>query len=203
MKALTSIVRRNPGPTIYLVLTTVVFAYVGIARSQTFVWVYLPALAASVALAVAIDHFKGPIPNWLLWLLVIWASIHLAGGLAPDPSGQRSILYEWWLIDGVLRYDQVVHGYGIGAATATFAYAARSTARPLMWGFFWAQLLGIVNETVENVFAYFVEESNVGDWVNTAWDLGWHLIGSLVALIVMSRRGLPGMRATRARVEAS
>jgi hypothetical protein len=62
-----------------------------------------------------------------------------------------------------------------------------------------AQVVGVVNETAENIFALFVEGSNVGDAVNTAWDIIWHLVGALVAVIWMSRRGIPGTAFGRAR----
>jgi hypothetical protein len=96
-----------------------------------------------------------------------------------------------WFIDGVLRYDQVVHGFGIAAATAVLVTAARDTERPLFWGFLWAQVIGLVNESVENLFALFVESSNVGDAVNTAWDLAWHVIGGTIAVTVIAYRGIP------------
>jgi hypothetical protein len=192
--ALALLLRRTPAVALFTLVHVVVFTIVGLARNQTFLWIYLPALAASIAIVVWIDHRWGPIPVVLLWLLSIWAAMHLAGGLAADPSGQRAILYNWWLIDGYLRYDQVVHGFGIGAATALLAFAARDTDRPLVWGFVLAQVVGVVNETAENIFAAFVEESNVGDWVNTAWDIIWHLVGALVAVIWMGRRGIPGTR---------
>jgi hypothetical protein len=51
--------------------------------------------------------------------------------------------------------------------------------------------VGLVNETAENVFALFVENSRVGDAVNTAWDLGWHLIGGLAAAAWVVVTGIP------------
>ena len=192
MKAFRSIVRRNPGPALLLAGCVATFTVVGLVRGVWFLWVYLPALVASIGIVVAIDHFKGPNPGSLLWLLVIWAGMHLAGGLAPNPTGESEILYGMWIVDGVLRYDQVVHGFGIAAATAVFAYAARESDRPLFWGFVLAQVVGLVNETAENVFAAFVEEANVGDMINTMWDLIWQLIGAAVATLWMVRRGIPG-----------
>jgi hypothetical protein len=185
--------RREPAIALFLASGTLVFSVVGVVRSQVFLWIYLPALVASVAIVVWIDHSRGPIPGFLLWLLAIWAVMHLAGGLAANPTGETSILYGMWIVDGILRYDQLVHGFGIAAATAVLVTAARTTDRPLLWGFFWAQVIGVVNETAENVFAHFVEESNVGDAVNTAWDLGWHVIGGLVAVAIIAYRGIPAV----------
>jgi hypothetical protein len=130
MRALWALVGRAPGPAWLLAVGTAVFTVVGLVRGVGFLWIYLPALVASVAIVVAIDHFRGQIPSPVLWLLVIWALGHLAGGLAANPTGETEILYGMWLIDGVLRYDQVIHGFGIGAATAALAYAARGSHRP-------------------------------------------------------------------------
>lgn len=187
--ATVALVRREPVLTVALVAGTAALSVVGIVREQVFLWIYLPALVACVAIVVWVDDRYGPTPRSLLALLVIWALGHLAGGLAPDPSGESSILYNTWIIDGALRFDQAVHGFGIGAATAVLIHASRFTARPLLWGFMWGQLIGVVNESAENVFAVFVEDSNVGDWVNTAWDLGWHVIGGLCAVAVMHTHG--------------
>jgi hypothetical protein len=192
MSAFLVLVKRVPAAAWFTAAYVTVLSIIGGARHEPFLWVYLPALVACIGIVVFIDHRYGPIPTPLLWLLTIWAALHLAGGLLPDPSGRKDILYGFWLIDGVLRWDQVVHGFGIGAATATLAFAARDSGRPLMWGFVLAQVVGAVNETAENVFARFVADSNVGDAVNTMWDLAWHVIGSTVAVLWMRRYGIPG-----------
>ncbi|HEX5630941.1 MAG TPA: hypothetical protein VFY15_04725 [Acidimicrobiia bacterium] len=192
MKTLGVFVARNRAAAVFLAVTVVIFTVVGLVRESAFLWVYLPVLAGCIGGVVLLDHRRGPIPSVLIWLLVVWAGMHLAGGLAPNPTGDSEILYGMWLIDGVLRYDQLVHGFGIGAATAVFAYTARDSGRPLFWGFVLSQAVGLVNETVENVFAALVEGSNVGDIVNTTWDMIWHVIGATVATVWMARRGIPG-----------
>ncbi len=184
--------RREPVAALFLVAITVTFTAVGLVRQETYLWVYLPALAASVAIVVWLDRRWGPLPSWLLLLLVVWAGLHLAGGLAANPNGKTSILYGMWIIDGIFRWDQMVHGFGMAVATAVFVVVARDTGRPLLWGFVWGQVPGLVNETVENIFARFVEGSNVGDAVNTAWDFGWQLIGGVIAIAWISLRGIPG-----------
>lgn len=188
-----ALVRREQAAALLLAIGTVALTVVGLVRSQVFVWVYLPALAASFLIVVWIDATRGPIPTGLVWMLVIWAVGHLAGGLAADPSGEASILYGMWIVDGALRYDQLVHGFGIAAATAVLVTAARATSRPLLWGFLWGQVVGVVNETAENLVALFVDGTNVGDAVNTAWDLTWHLIGGAVAVSIIAYRGIPAV----------
>lgn len=191
MTAALALFRRARGPALFLGGATALMTVVGLVRHQSFLWIYLPALVACVAIVVAIDHYRGPIPTLLIWLLVVWAALHLAGGLAANPTGKTEILYGMWFIDGVLRYDQMVHGFGIGAAAATLAYASRDSEHPLLWGFLLAQGVGLVNEVAENVFAHFVANSNVGDAVNTAWDLTWHAIGAGIACAWMARIGFP------------
>lgn len=186
------LVRREPVTAMLLVVIVAIFTAVGLWRQEPYLWVYLPALAASVAIVVWLDRRWGPLPSWLLLLLVVWAGLHLAGGLAANPTGKTGILYGMWLIDGLFRWDQLVHGFGSAVATAVFVFAARNTGRPLLWGFVWGQVPGFVNETLENIFAYFVEGSNVGDAVNTAWDFGWQLIGGIIAITWISARGIPG-----------
>jgi hypothetical protein len=46
----------------------------------------------------------------------------MAGGLMSVPeswpiNGETHVLYNWWLIPGLLKYDQVVHAYGFGLVT--------------------------------------------------------------------------------------
>lgn len=191
MGGFVALVRREPVITTFLVTATAALTVAGVVRAESYLWVYLPALVASIAIVVVIDRRWGPIPGVLLWLLSIWAVLHLAGGLLADPSGSpNGILYETWLIDGVLRWDQLVHGFGIGAATLTLIVASRRSDRPLLWGFIWGQVVGLVNETAENVLALFVENTRVGDVVNTAWDIGWNLIGGGLAVAWVARTGI-------------
>ncbi len=192
MKALAGFIARNRAAAAFLGASIAILTVVGLVRGNWYLWVYLPVLAACIGVVAFLDHRRGPIPTVLIWLLAVWAAMHLAGGLAANPTGDTEILYGMWLINGVLRYDQVVHGFGIGAATAVFAFAARDSGRPLFWGFVLSQVVGLVNETAENVFASLVEDSNVGDIVNTTWDMVWHVIGAAVATLWMARRGIPG-----------
>ena len=191
MSALTDLVRRQPVVAAFTGGYVAIFTIVGIALGRPFVWIYLPLMVASIAAVVMVDRRAGPLPAAVLWTLSVWGALHLAGGLLGDPSGRSSILYNWWLVDGWLRYDQVVHGYGIAVATVALTHAARRRDRPVLRGFVWAQGIGVGNEVVENVFARLVEGSNVGDAVNTTWDLVWHLIGGMAAVAWMVRARFP------------
>jgi len=185
------LLRREPWLAGFTVAHVAAFTVVGVALERPFLWVYMPLLAAAAIVVVLIDRRGGPLPGALLWMLSLWAAAHLAGGLLGDPSGRRDILYNWWLVDGLLRWDQVVHGFGIGVVTVVVVFAARRSQRPWVVGLVWGQGIGVGNELVENTFATFVEGSNVGDAVNTAWDMAFHLIGGAAALLWMWRTGFP------------
>lgn len=189
MRHVWALARREPAVAAFTLAHVVGMATLGTVWGRTFTWIYVPLLVASIAAVVIIDARVGGLPRSDLWLLSIWAFAHMAGGLFGDPSGRKDILYNWWLVDGVLKFDQVVHGYGIAVATVALVHAAeRGRSRyPLRRGVLWAQAIGLGNEVVENVFAALVERSNVGDALNTAWDMAYHVIGGAFAVLILVR----------------
>jgi hypothetical protein len=103
------------------------FTYMAISLSAAFALhneeflfyfvVMLVLIAATIGL-----HFRVGLHIGALWGLSIWGAAHMAGGLMPVPdswpiSGDTHVLYNWWLIRGLLKYDQVVHAYGFGLVT--------------------------------------------------------------------------------------
>ena len=136
----------------------------------------------------------------VLWALSIWGLAHMLGGLMPIPehwlhSGNGAVLYNLWLLPDLLKYDQLVHAYGFGTTTFVFwesisAIMARSSkVRPqptfglLLIAVAAALGMGALNEIVEFVTTLFVENTNVGDYNNTGWDLVFNMIGASLAAI--------------------
>ena len=140
----------------------------------------------------------------------------MAGGLLHLPDGwpmeNGSVLYNLWLIPGLLKYDQLVHAYGFGITTwlcwqaLSVGIARVSKIRPtptigLMvlcaaggMGF------GAFNEVVEFVATLTIPKTNVGGYVNTGWDLVANLVGCGLAAILIARfepRGDTGTSTTR------
>ena len=68
---------------------------------------------------------KIQLPLFVLWHLLIWAVLHLAGG---NLSWQGTRLYDYILIDligepyHIFKFDQLVHMYGFFAATLVAYY---------------------------------------------------------------------------------
>ena len=140
-----------------------------------------------------------------LWLLSVWAAMHMAGGLVPVPegwpvNGETRVLYSLWLIPDLLKYDHVVHAFGFGTMTlVSFEGLLASTgvsdrtraARGLvLFAGLTALGFGALNEVVEFVATLLIPDTNVGGYVNTGWDLVANLAGVLLVGGVLYVRNL-------------
>ncbi|MCA9242148.1 MAG: DUF2238 domain-containing protein [Planctomycetales bacterium] len=143
---------------------------------------------------------------YTLWGLALWGLAHMAGGLVYLPeswptTADAPVLYNLWLIEDRLKYDQVVHAFGFGLVTwiawqgVQHAFRQRgATARPtlglLLICIAAGMGAGAANEVVEFAAFQTMDETNVGSYENTGWDLVANLVGSLVAAsaIYVSRK---------------
>lgn len=152
-------------------------------------------IIAGIAWAHARIHFNGVV----LWCLAFWGLMHMAGGLVPVPEtwpidGRIRVLYSWWIIPGLLKYDNFVHAFGFGAATAACwqgikAIAAPKEVRPtfgtLLLAVVASQGFGALNEIIEFTATLSLPETNVGGYINTGWDLVSNLAGCVVAAVLI------------------
>ncbi|MBI1349267.1 hypothetical protein GC163_23605 [bacterium] len=154
-------------------------------------------------------HHNSDLPRPVLWGLSLWGLAHMVGGLVPIPetwphNGPNAVVYSWWLIPNLLKYDQVVHAFGFGVTTwvcwqglcaITNSLATSRAIEPT----FGALLLcmaaacgfGALNEVIEFMATLLIPSTNVGGYVNTGWDLVSNLVGAMVAAL--------SIRATRPR----
>jgi uncharacterized membrane protein YjdF len=138
----------------------------------------------------------------LLWCLVLWAALHMAGGLVV--TGPHRVLYNESLgIPGV-RYDRVVHAFGFGTATVACWQALRrypATPDPTVGVVILAALAGLgfgaLNETAEFLMTRLSSSTSIGGYRNTGFDLISNTIGATVAALWIYRRGRVAERATR------
>lgn len=149
-------------------------------RSQTpFYAVFMTLLMA----LVAVVYERRALSRLVLAGLSLWGLGHMVGGLV-EVGG--SIVYEWMVIPGTLRFDKVVHAFGFGFATiACFELLApvyRGTARgAAAFAALGGMGLGALNEMVEFLIARYSADSNVGGFVNTGWDLVFNTLGAVTA----------------------
>src|SRR5262249_23428925 len=138
--------------------------------------------------AVGAVHRRVEFSGGVLWGLSLWGLAHMAGGLLPVPAswpinGEHRVLYSWWLVPNLLKYDQIVHAFGFGMTTVVCWEGLQSLVR----GITQSELrpsagaltlcaaagmgFGALNEVVEVVATLLVPETNVGGYVYTGRDL--------------------------------
>jgi uncharacterized membrane protein YjdF len=186
------------------------------SRLATFTWGYVLAFAAYgaaqgsrrfvayfivvglLAAVVRRVNRRYPFSPAALWALSICGALHMAGGLLPSPDAGAPIFYETWIIEPVLKYDQLVHyatsavvvavcwqllGHMFGADVSPLARALIAALMAL--GF------GAGNEAFEFLSAQRFTDAFVGDFQNTGWDLVFNTCGALTAAVWLWLAAVP------------
>lgn len=190
---------------IFTAIYTLAAATVTSRTSNAEFMIYIAVMVLLLGL-IGLLHWRIQLSTGLLWGLSLWGLLHMAGGLVPVPAswpiaGELRVLYSWWIIPHLLKYDQVVHAYGFGVTTwacwqgLRAALRARGVVNPaptvglLILCAAAGMGFGALNEIVEFIATLTVPETNVGGYVNTGWDLVSNLAGSLVAALVLHLTG--------------
>jgi hypothetical protein len=107
------------------------------------------------------------------------------------------VFYNWWVIGEWLKYDQVVHAYGFGlttwlcwtglrvAAEAQGAGPLHPTPGLMVLCAAAGNGFGAFNEIVEFTATLLLPKTNVGSYENTAWDLVFNALGSVLAVVAI------------------
>ena len=178
-------------------------AYIAVALAMAFVrrspeFIYYISIMVVLCLAIFAVHRHTRLSDGVLWAFSIWGLSHMAGGLMPVPESWPTcegpkVLYNLWLVEPYFKYDQLVHAYGFGVTTWAcwqgICAAFRNRGHPEPAPSFGLLTIcvaagmgfGALNEIVEFVATLMLEETNVGGYVNTGWDLVANLAGGLVA----------------------
>lgn len=167
-------------------------------------FVFYLAVMCVLIVAVGVVHLRVRLHVAALWGLSLWGLAHMAGGLMPVPAswpinGDIRVLYSWWIVPGMLKYDQVVHAYGFGLVTwicwqsLRSALASRGVIAKPTFGLLTLCVaagmgFGAANEVVEFAATLALPGTNVGGYENTGWDLVANLTGCLVAAILIALR---------------
>ncbi|MBN1391386.1 MAG: DUF2238 domain-containing protein [Sedimentisphaerales bacterium] len=154
--------------------------------------IYVGVIAFFLAVFVFIND-KVYFPNYVLWLLTLWALMHMAGGSVHI---RGTVLYKLMLVSlsetvPIFCYDQLVHITGFGTATLAMYYLLRPLLRPDINGWWSLSIIivsaglgvGAFNEVVEFLITILVRETKVGGYMNTSLDLVSNFIGSVFALL--------------------
>jgi uncharacterized membrane protein YjdF len=155
-------------------------------------------LAAGVVIAI---HSRHSLPPALLWCLSVWGLLHMAGGLVTVPQswpvgGDSHVLYNLWLVEDILKFDQLVHAWGFAITTwlcweglrsmlAEGGRAVRPTVGKLVLCVAAGMGFGALNEVIEFTVTLLVPETNVGGYFNNSMDLVFNMLGAILAALVI------------------
>ena len=172
---------------VYTLTFTVTAFYQG-----NFEFVYYTVLMAALIYIVFVLDQKFQLGPFIVMNLSLLGFLHLAGG-NYTLHGVR--LYDVYLIQGFLRYDNIIHTYGTFTATlALYNVMLPFTHERVThnFGIFSLQLvlmsigIGALNELVEFFAVIFLGASEqVGGYANNALDLLFNTVGAIMACIVI------------------
>lgn len=154
---------------------------VGAATGRSNWPVYLAVVVVGTA-AVVVLHLRYRFTLATRIGLVVFALSHVAGGMLTVGDG---VLYQWWLLEPVVRYDNLQHAWGFGFAGRMVWEILETKLDPRSRTpvvAFWivalgAGTLGALNEIVEWVLTLTIPGTDVGGYDNTVRDLLADLVG--------------------------
>jgi hypothetical protein len=162
-------------------------------------FVYYSVIMVILIGVVLMVHGQCGLSPAVQWCLAIWGAAHMGGGLVPIPdswpaNGPVRVLYSWWLIPNLLKYDHVVHAFGFGVTTFVCWQGLQAIARKydpnlklhptpgvLVICAAAAMGFGALNEVLEFIATLILAKTNIGGYANTGWDLVSNLAGATVA----------------------
>jgi hypothetical protein len=173
----------------------VVFETIAAVRGDVSGLAYAAVMGLLFAVVATADRWVG-FTSPLLWCLVAWATLHMAGGLIA--TGPHRVLYNETLgIPGV-HFDRVIHAFGFGTATVACWQAVRrypQTPVPTVGLVVIAALaglgLGALNETAEFLITRLSSSTSIGGYRNTGFDLISNTLGATVAALWIYCRPAP------------
>lgn len=180
-----AVVRDHPRLAAFWIVYLVGFLVYGIAVDSA---VAVPYVVLIFGLTVAVCRVdkRLDLGTGVLWGLAIWGCGHLAGGVIPL-DGDRT-LYNAILGVELIHFDRVVHAFGFGFATLACGKVmlnwlpeARLGLGPAVMIVFAGLGIGAINEIVEFFATFLLEDTNIGGYDNTGWDLVFDLLGGIAA----------------------
>jgi hypothetical protein len=164
-----------------------VFETIALVRADASGVSYAAIMVLLFVVVATADRWVG-FSTPVLWCLVAWATLHMAGGLIA--TGPHRVLYNASLGIPGIRFDRVVHAFGFGTATVACWQALRrypAVPQPTAGLVVLAALaglgLGAINETVEFIFTRISASTAIGGYTNTGFDLISNTIGATVAAL--------------------
>ena len=147
-------------------------------------------------LSVALAHRRFTLPIPLLWALSAWGFMHMAGGglIINSIKLYDMELLPIWVTDDfyVLTFDQFVHLYLYFVMVFLLFHLSSpgfiDRQKPYLIYFLITLAsigIGALNEVAEFIAVLAFEDTGVGGYYNTAWDIVFNTVGSVAGLICL------------------
>lgn len=166
-----------------------IFSYLYFSKGNLEFILYVAVMFFFLIL-ITLLHLKYKFGNLVLLGLSLWGLMHMCGGYVIVGG---SVLYGYWIIDGLLRFDQFVHAFGFGFATLfsyeiLMHYLGRNKKFLAISVFlvFIGMGLGALNEIVEFIAVLSFPKTGVGGYENTMFDIVFNTIGAIIAVIYIN-----------------
>lgn len=175
--------------TVFLIIFSIIF----IMKGNYEFLIYIAVIVAFMVLILQTNH-KVNYPNFLLWGLTIWSTLHMSGG-GLYINGSK--LYELMILNlvgapyHIFKFDQFVHMVGFFVGTLAMYYLIKPKLKPNKNK--WVAIsivvvmagvgLGALNEIIEFGTTIMFQETGVGGYINTSLDLVSNLIGAILAMV--------------------
>jgi putative membrane protein len=191
-------------PLIVLFLTIAYVIGFGIyylmAKNYEFMW-YIVIMIFLIGLMIKL-HSKFEFSNGVLIGASIWGLMHMLGGSLMI-GGKRLYSYMIWDLNVVdfagtpiFKFDQFAHFYCYIVVTLILFYIFRAYLDFKKMNWFAVSVLlvfagmgvGALNEIFEFLPVLFLEETGVGDYFNTMWDIVFNTLGAIAAVIWINLR---------------
>jgi len=164
------------------------FTLAAFAR-KNYEFLYYAIIMSSLIVLIVLYYKKLHLTSTILVSLSVLGLMNLAGGNVYI-YGTR--LYDFWIIQGILKYDNIVHVLSIFVATF-IAYSIvnphlnlKIKYQPALFSLLLILIglgIGTVNEIVEfGAVVFLGAQEAVGDYFNNALDLVFNLLGSIIAV---------------------
>ncbi|MFW6283388.1 MAG: DUF2238 domain-containing protein [Minisyncoccales bacterium] len=181
---------------ISIVLLIIIFSYLSLERKNYEFLMYIGIIIILAGIFI-ITNKKSKISNRVLWGMVLWAFMHMSGGLLfiKDQKLYTIVLIDLFKIgnETVFRYDQLVHIVGFGIATYLIYELIRDYLNDKtnwkilsMVLIFAGMGIGVVNEILEFIAVVILPETGVGGYENTLLDLISNTIGAIIVVIFIN-----------------
>jgi uncharacterized membrane protein YjdF len=179
---------RRPGA--FVAAYVLAFTAFSAGRGDRRVVAYLVVLGGLAAVFRRL-HRRFQFPTGIVWALSLCGLLHLWGGLIPASNGDAPIFYETWIIEPLVKYDQLTHFTATAVLTAAAWHVLGrlvdprrcSPATRAVLATTMAVGLGAVNEVFEFLAALRLADVFVGGLTNVGWDLVFNLFGAASAAV--------------------